>query len=114
LISLKDQKRPASVKAKTLKLIERVVVSVGLQPVSFIKNDIEIKESKMNWKIVSRYSAFSEANQKRKELMDSEEYLHVKIKRMADGIFTVRIPIVSPKKNKKVKKKKKHGKRTSK
>lgn len=114
MISLKDQKRQVSVKARILKLIKRVEESGDQHRANFIKNDTAGKESKMNWEIVSRYSTFAEADQKRKELMDSEEYLHVKIKRMADGIFTVRIPVISSKKNKKTKKKKKHGKRTSK
>ena len=57
------------------------------------------------WKVVGSFSSYEDADQKRKSLMQNEG-IDVKVRRMADGKFTVKLRQKEPLKDKRGKKQK--------
>jgi hypothetical protein len=56
------------------------------------------------WKVVNSFSVYDEADRKRSDIQKKNDSVQVKVKRMSDGIYTVRIrPLDNPPQSKKKK-----------
>ena len=56
------------------------------------------------WKVINSFGAYEEADRKRCDIQKKNDSVQVKVKRMSDGVYTVRIrPMDNPPQSKKKK-----------
>ena len=90
-------------------MAQRQVRNIGRDIVDKGKDDKYIqKEIKLMigkpWKVVNNFSLYEEADNKRLDIQKKNDSVQVKVKRMSDGTYTVRIrPLETPPQSRKKK-----------